>query len=131
MQDILDNFGENISNQCEDWELKAYVGDKSDHYLSKWKNRNEQFFLSFNFAAFFLVAFWLIHRRMYLYALAYALVSVVETHFTYFVFQGLPEYMLYINFGMHLIYALFIGFIGNYLYLKNAEENIKSKIEKL
>ena len=125
MEDILDDFSGDVSSQSVDWALRTYVGDEAKYYFTKLHKRNGQIFFSFNLAALILGLLWMVHRRMYLYVLYAVLFMIVMTRMSIFCLSDTSYFTFYISPAFNLIFAMVSGFMGNFIYFKNATRNIE------
>jgi hypothetical protein len=110
-------------------ELQAFVGRKANYYLRKWAPRLEspQGDVGFNWAAFFLTAFWLGYRKMFRNVIVYFFATIglsvfVELLFV-FVFKS-PAMPASVNLLMNVMVAVVCGGFGNTWYLAHARRKI-------
>ena len=102
--------GEQLARSAEDEkELKAFVGDEANYYLTAWFKKER---VSFNWAAFLFSAPWLFYRKMYGVAVVFLVAAIVLA-------AVLPE--IVVTFG----FALLCGFYGNWLYYRQARRVIR------
>jgi hypothetical protein len=114
-------------------EVRAFVGSNSDYYLQAWQpalsGRGRA--SKFNGAAFFLVGFWLVYRKMYQAAFILCGAVFVGTLLELLLFvrilrmrQPPPEIDLLFTSGFTLVVALVVGACGNGWYLSRARRAI-------
>ncbi len=110
-------------------ELQAYVGRKADYYLRKWAPRLESADgeTGFNWAAFFLTAFWMAYRKMYLYSFLCIVASAILPFLVQVLFiygfrapSTPPSVTLIVN----IMFSLVCGAFGNAMYLAHARRQI-------
>jgi len=98
--------------------LRAYVRENHDYYLAKWYamdatgSKN-----SFNIAAFFLTAFWLLYRKMYGYGFGLIGAFFVLNLLSLAISPALSPFITLLA----LSAAGYVGFMGNSLYRNQAE----------
>ncbi len=88
--------------------LAAYVGPKAAFYLPRFKrffDRDDGFATTWNWSAFFFTFWWLLYRKMYLWAVLCFALSM-------FFSPG------------HLVLMIVCGFLGNYLYYRQARQQV-------
>ena len=79
----VDAFGEPIDgidtiNGIPVTDYSTFIGGNSSRYIALFrKNEKKKWFLSMNWAAFFLSVYWMFYRKMYLQGLIFLLVSMV------------------------------------------------------
>jgi hypothetical protein len=125
MDNILDDFRDGVADQSEDWELKNFIGDKSDFYLGAWRNQIDKVFVSFNIAALFFGIAWILHRRMYKYAIYIVLFIELETRALFYFLNYFGIYSFYASSINSLLFTILIGFLGNCLYRKHTFDSIE------
>jgi hypothetical protein len=104
----------------EEEALKLFVGEKASSYLPKWKifeTMGKK--MSWNSSAAFLPAIWMAYRKMYLYAAIILGIGVVWT-----IAELRLGYNQVINLGISVLYVLFLGIFGNWLYYTHAKGKI-------
>lgn len=110
---------------------ESFFQERKEYYLEKLKllENNKKF--TFNYATLIFGIFWFFYRKMYVELfIIYSFVvleTLLERHF-------LSEMIGYdnitiFNIAFSVFFLLFIGFTGNYLYLKKAKRTIE-KAEK-
>ena len=95
---------------------KAFIGPHSDRYLEQFKKfgsaQTPQFALTWNWPAFLFISFlWFLYRKMYLYAVVYAIGPMVSTYLTGDVTVG-------------IVWSIMAGATGNYVYYWHCREQI-------
>lgn len=102
------------STSTDEWdEICLFVGENIDAYRHKFRtlyDNDGKFKLQWHWPAFFIPVPWMIFRKMYLWAAAYTLIMAVS-----------PLLLL-------IPVILLPGFVGNYLYYRQAVQKI-SKIQ--
>ncbi|MFC6998770.1 DUF2628 domain-containing protein [Rufibacter roseus] len=105
----------------------AYFGQSADYYLRKLEQYQNGRKFTFNLGAFFFSMLWMLYRKMFIPALVYLglviaqgmiIVSLTERSII------TKETALYIDRGMTLVWGIVVGFLGNYLYLRQAETKV-------
>ncbi|BFU95214.1 MAG: conserved membrane protein of unknown function [Nitrospira sp.] len=96
--------------------LRAFIGPHSDWYLEQFKKfgsaQAPQFALTWNWPAFLFISFlWFLYRKMYLYAMVYAIGPMVSTYLTGDVTVG-------------IVWSIMAGATGNYVYYWHCREQI-------
>ncbi|MDR2954899.1 MAG: DUF2628 domain-containing protein [Prevotella sp.] len=128
MQDLNQNIREvpEAVNTIEDRDLyKTYFND-DQYYIEKFeKYRNGKRF-SFNIWPFLFGLYWFLYRKMNLEAFIIYVVYLVGGFILYFrVFTPISSSRFYIL-PIVLFFNLILGYLGNYLYLRKAERQIKN-----
>ncbi|WP_018609713.1 DUF2628 domain-containing protein [Uliginosibacterium gangwonense] len=103
--------------------LNAFIGPRSAYYLAKWdamQGKNT----SWNLAAFFLGAFWLVYRKMY--ANAFISIGILVA---FHVFENILDIPASVGNIANLVMAVMIGRYGNYLYKQRATKEIQEVIQ--
>ncbi len=95
---------------------REFIGPKADHYLAKFRNFSStsgpKFSLTWNWAAFVFEPFlWFLYRKMYLYALVYAIGPVMAFYFTQ-------------DMSADIVWRLMAGASANYLYFWHIKEQL-------
>jgi hypothetical protein len=95
---------------------KSFIGPKSEHYLEVFKKFSSpsgpKFAFTWNWAAFLFEPFlWFLYRKMYVYALVYAVGPVVAFYFT----QDLSA---------DLVWRVMAGASANYIYFWHVKEHL-------
>lgn len=107
-----------MNNVNREENFAAFVEKKEEYYLAKWdvfENSSEK--ISWNWAAFFFSAYWMMYRKMYIPAV--------------FVFAGtrVVKYMIALSGGQSyrlttLITLVATGMLGNWIYYVYASRKI-------
>ena len=95
---------------------RQFIGPNADRYLHHFKKfglgGEPRFALTWNWPAFLYISFlWFLYRKMYVYALVYALGPMVSTYLTGDITVG-------------LIWSIMAGATGNYIYYWHCREHI-------
>jgi len=103
-----------ILTDVELW--KAFIGPHADRYVEQFKKfgsaQAPQFALTWNWPAFLFISFlWFLYRKMYLYAMVYAIGPMVSTYLTGDVTVG-------------IVWSIMAGATGNYVYYWHCREQI-------
>jgi Protein of unknown function (DUF2628) len=106
-----------------DENLSTFVGEKYAYYQQKWQLAPGQF-TGFNIAAFFLGVFWLIYRKMYLYATIFLAIIIVDISIE--MFYPLPDI---IGKSLNWAIAAVFGVLGNYWYKLHTAKKVKAITE--
>ncbi len=116
-----------LTEGIEEHDLRAFVGNKADHYLKKWapmiEGRDDE--ASFSLPACLLTSLWLAYRKMYRFTLIYygiiLLKSIAEAAF----FAGLlgrtqapSGFALLTTVGTSIIFGVY----GNRWYFSHAKQ---------
>lgn len=91
--------------------VKKFAGD--DDYYAEVMTKD----FSWNWGAFFLGAFWLAYRKMYLFTLLYIVIIAA-------IYSIVPSGYV-TGIAVTIITAIILGAFGNKLYLTHAENKIK------
>jgi Protein of unknown function (DUF2628) len=114
-QPVSDAIDENFS---------TFVGEKyASYYQRKWQQTLGSL-KSFNIATFFLGVFWLIYRKMYLYAAIF--LGLIFVDISIEMFYPLPEM---IGKSLNWAIAAVFGVMGNYWYKLHATKKVKEITE--
>ena len=100
---------------------RQFIGPHADQYLKYFKKfglgEDPKFVLTWNWPAFLYISFlWFLYRKMYVYALVYALGPMISTYLT-----G--------DFTVGLVWSIMAGATANYVYYWHCREQI-SEIKK-
>lgn len=95
---------------------RQFIGPKADYYLAKFRNFSStsgpKFSLTWNWAACAFEPFlWFLYRKMYLYALVYAIGPVMAFYFTQ-------------DISADIVWRLMAGASANYLYFWHIKEQL-------
>jgi hypothetical protein len=95
---------------------RQFIGPNADRYLQHFKKfglgEEPKFALTWNWPAFLYISFlWFLYRKMYVYALVYALGPMISTYLTGDITVG-------------LIWSIMAGATGNYIYYWHCREHI-------
>lgn len=116
-------------SEIQEDELRAFVGPKADYYLRKWAARLEDPSgeVGMNWVAFFLPAFWLGYRKMYVATLIYfgavVLLSILE-QVVFVVILGGATVPAAVGLIVNLMTAVVCGLCGNAWYLSHTRRAI-------
>lgn len=106
-----------------DDERAWFVGKRSDIYAAKWRDNTY-----WNWAAFACGAYWLMYRKMYLYAVLGIVFGflgiIVPTGLIVMNQRSLEPLAPYIELFIYLILKLVWGIIGNLVYRHHTERQI-------
>lgn len=87
--------------------LRVFIGPRADTYIRKWSNQSWYFC----WAGFFFSIFWLLYRKMYMFAVYMLLISLMFGYLLYNWGFSL-EYNLFIN----IFISLLVGVFGHHFY---------------
>jgi hypothetical protein len=95
---------------------RQFIGPNSDRYLEQFKKfgpeNSPRFALTWNWPAFLFVSFlWFLYRKMYLYALVYAIGPMISTYVTGDMTVGIA-------------WSVIAGATANYIYYWHCREQI-------
>jgi hypothetical protein len=95
---------------------RQFIGPHADRYLKHFKKfglgEQPKFALTWNWPAFLFISFvWFLYRKMYVYALVYALGPMISTYLTGDVTVG-------------LVWSIMAGATANYVYYWHCREKI-------
>ncbi|GKS56866.1 hypothetical protein YTPLAS18_03930 [Nitrospira sp.] len=95
---------------------RQFIGPKADFYLAKFKNfrspNGPKYALTWNWAAFIFEPFlWFLYRKMYLYAMVYAIGPVMAFYITQ-------------DMSADLVWRIMAGASANYLYYWHIKERL-------
>jgi len=97
------------SNALDD--AAAFIGPNADYYIPKFQEMDaKNSIISWNWAAFFGQVFWMLYRKMYLYAVVILIAEFILSSFLF----GIPA----------LVSAVLFGLFGNWLYKRKVEEEL-------
>ena len=123
MEDIIDHFEEDEDVNLKDWQL--FIGPKSTYYIPRWLEfKPGKSKASFNIAAFFFGAFWMLYRKMYIAAAIWFGLILFEGFFEVYVIEEIFGEVSGLDKILNWVVAAIMGFYGNYFYFKNAEQKI-------
>jgi hypothetical protein len=125
-KDSVENSSNKIAKDNIIAYMPAYVGDKYDNYYKNiWYDKyDKNIFFSFNIFAFLFPFLWMLYRKMYIeFAIFYMASQVLSLI--------LPRIITLVNLEARIIllcaliiplsFNIFMGFVGNYLYMKNSK----------
>ncbi|HEY6084884.1 MAG TPA: DUF2628 domain-containing protein [Nitrospira sp.] len=95
---------------------REFIGPHADRYLEHFKKfgpeHSPKFALTWNWPAFLYISFlWFLYRKMYVYALVYAVGPMVSTYLTGDITVG-------------IVWSIMAGATGNYVYYWYCREQI-------
>ncbi|RUM60913.1 MAG: DUF2628 domain-containing protein [Persephonella sp.] len=94
--------------------IKSFVQKNSDYYLIKWKLMAETGSkISWNWPAFFFGIYWMVYRKMYVYALIILIIGL------------LLSLIPLINIIAGLVVWIGFGMFGNYVYAMHTYKKLK------
>ena len=97
-----------VSSAIKEQEFNNFIGKNADKYLTKFKkfnsNGTDSFSATWHWPAFFVPFFWLLYRKLYLWALLVFVVSLIP--YVYF------------------IAMIVFGITGNHIYYKRARKKL-------
>jgi hypothetical protein len=96
-------------------DLTNFIGNGSEVYLPQWEGGESQAVRGWNWAAFLANIFWLGYRKMYVWALAGAFIYIL---------LDLLISDVKISVAAGIIIAIALGFFGNTLYFRHAQNKI-------
>jgi zinc-ribbon domain/Protein of unknown function (DUF2628) len=104
------------SSQIESDLWREFIGPNADHYLKQFKKFGSEqaprFALTWNWPAFLFISFlWFLYRKMYLYAMVYAIGPIISTYLTGDITVG-------------IVWSIMAGATGNYVYYWYCREQI-------
>ena len=102
--------------QTDEHLWRQFIGPNADRYLKHFRKfgfgERPRFALTWNWPAFLFISFvWFLYRKMYLYALVYALGPMISTYLTGDVTVG-------------LVWSIMAGATANYVYYWHCREKI-------
>ncbi len=117
-----------MDTQITQEHYELFFSKNSEYYLEVLKKKDENK-TSFNFSAFLFGPFWMVYRKMYLYAIIFLCFVIIETLLEDFVLQNyFPTYNPKgIQSAITIGIAMGMGYSSNWFYLNFA----KSKIQKI
>ncbi|ELR72028.1 hypothetical protein C900_02023 [Fulvivirga imtechensis AK7] len=127
MQDIIDIPQE--PSLPDDKYLQAYFGRQSGYYIEKFEAYTSGDKFSFNIAPFFIGFFWFFYRKLWLEGILiilFILVSGMIEGVIYDLFAVSEDTQTMIFYVSSFAFGVLWGFVGNYLYIRKADKNIKN-----
>lgn len=117
----------------EEKDLQTYFGKQPDYYLEKYKLFRAGEKYSFNTGAFLAGIFWFFYRKLWFEAIAFVFIliflGIIENELLKLLSVQYDYQQIYFFFSNFIIGCIF-GSIGNYLYFKKAEKDIKNLFSK-
>jgi hypothetical protein len=113
--------------------LRVYFGPRSEYYLKKYKAFHSGKKFSFNISAFFAGLFWFLYRKLYVQAVLLLLLSYILRYLVTLFYNVVVvdvEIQRLINLLLTATFGVICGFLGNYLYVKKSERQIKNALSK-
>jgi hypothetical protein len=95
---------------------REFIGPQADHYMKEFAKfgteQSPRFALTWNWPAFLFISFlWFLYRKMYLYAVVYAIGPMLSTYITGDLTTG-------------IVWSIMAGATGNYVYYWHCREQI-------
>ena len=118
----------------DDKYLIAYFGKQSEYYLEKYKSYKSGDKFSFSAWAFLVGALWFLYRKLWFEALVIILIYFIIERIGNAIFdiQLFKSDNLILAYSLiRFLLAMAFGFVGNYLYLKNAEKKINKVLLRI
>ncbi len=128
MEELQDTVLDHEPASIEDKYFEAYFGLQSSYYLQKYTLYKSGQTVMFNIAPFFVGFFWLLYRKMYLYAIVSFGVITASDYGEAYLFEYLSiDYDLQrlISLGITIGFAVLFSLFGNYFYLQKAELEVR------
>lgn len=124
MKDVLDHFEQSDETVAE-W--RSFVGPGADYYLQQWRRLRNGDWLTFNLYAFLFGIFWMLYRQMLRPTVIFLSVYFAEGFLERLVFQflGFDAPLSWWFFGRVILFALALGFLGNWIYYQYALHAIR------
>ncbi len=113
--------------------LQVYFQAESNYYSYVYLRYLNGKKITFNLMAFFIGFFWMLYRKLYVQGLIYILTVVLMFFGWQFLikkYQLEDQVVLYAFYGMNLLFSLFTGFVGNYIYMRHMEKNLEAVLVK-
>jgi len=128
MKEVLDQF-EQSDETIAEWRL--FVGPAADYYITQWRRIQNGDWLTFNIYAFLFSIFWMLYRQMLRPTIIFLSIYFAEGFLERFLFQvlGFEAPLGWWLFGRIVLFALGLGFLGNWIYYQytiNAIREIKA-----
>ncbi|MBA4418670.1 MAG: hypothetical protein C0392_12295 [Syntrophus sp. (in: bacteria)] len=97
-----------VTSVVTDQDYDTFVGSNADKYLTKFKkfsiNGADGFSATWHWPAFFVPFYWMLYRKLYLWALLVFVLSIIP----------------YVNFILMIVF----GIMGNYIYYKHTKKKL-------
>ncbi len=124
MKEVLDHFDQN-EETITDWRL--FIGPAADYYLQQWRRLQRGDWLTFNSYAFLFGIFWMLYRQMLRPTVLFLSIYFAEGFLERFLFQilGIEAPLSWWFFGRVLLFALALGFLGNWIYYQYTLNTIR------
>ncbi len=111
-------------------DIQTFVGRNAEYYVSRWASflKGGTGSAGFNWAAFFLVIWWLCYRKMYAVAAIVVGVIFLETFLEELIFVGglgMPETPRIVDFLVGISIGAICGLFGNRWYFRHAVKVIR------
>ena len=118
----------------DDKYLIAYFGKQSEYYLEKYKSYKSGDKFSFSAWAFLIGVLWFLYRKLWFESLVIILIYFIIERIGNAIFETqlfksdniMLAYLL-----IRFLLAITFGFVGNHLYLKNAEKKINKVLIRI
>ncbi len=124
---------EHLEEEYTEDYLHAYFGPDADYYLDRLTLLQKGKKLTFNLGAFFFGLLWMLYRKLYLPTLVYLGIVLLQGLALAYVAKQYAiskETISYVDRGLMVIWSVIAGFIGNYLYLRQAQAKVAA-VEKM
>lgn len=123
MKEILDHFSTD-EEKLREW--RWFVGPDADYYLESWVQIKNGHVFIFNIYAFIFNILWMLHRQLFRPAILFLSVFFAEGYLEKLIISQtdaiiLPPWWTGIRV---FIFAVALGFLGNWIYLKHTENTI-------
>jgi hypothetical protein len=97
-----------VSSVITEQEYGSFIGNNADKYLTKFRKFNidgiDSFSPTWHWPAFFVPCFWMLYRKLYLWALLVFVLSIIP----------------FVNFILMIVF----GITGNYIYYKHTKKKL-------
>ena len=122
MKDVLDHFDQSDETVAE-WRL--FVGPGAEYYLQQWRRLRRGNWVNFTIHVFSIL--WLVYRQMLVPTVIFLSVYFAEGFVERLLFNllGFEVPLGWWFFGRVLLFALALGFLGNWIYYQYAVNAIR------
>jgi hypothetical protein len=115
-----------MKNMADDDLFQAYFGTKTEYYNGVLEKIKANKIIVFGVFPFLLSIFWMLYRKMYLYAFVLTIIISIVSEFaeSIYISNSNNINLTTITIVQNLSIAIIFGLFGNWLYISDAQRKI-------
>ncbi len=115
-----------MKNMVDDDLFQAYFGTKTEYYNGVLEKIKANKIIIFGVFPFLLSIFWMLYRKMYLYAFVLTIIISIVSEFAESIYISISNNvnLTTITIVQNLSIAIIFGLFGNWLYISDAQRKI-------